>query len=406
MKNEFPNIRFVDLNNTNILIIDDDEGLATSLKFFFEDLNCVVKTASSGEEGLELFDLNTPDIVFVDLNMPGIGGHSVISTITRNNPEIPIIVVSGTGVIKEVVRAMNLGAWEFIQKPILQFEELELAVLKALERKQLIKENNDYKENLERLVTERTAQLNRTVEELNIAKEKAEHSDKLKSHFLAQISHEIRTPLNGIITSLSTLQFELEDQGVTDLITDFERINVASERIIRTVELILNMADLQTGGYKYLTQEFSLNELLDSVLKNYAHQIAKKGLRLNYSKINEDLLVKLDRYSIEQIFAQLIDNACKFTDVGEINIKVENINGLVSVDIIDTGIGMSEEYINNLYKPFSQEDSGYTRPYDGNGLGLALCKKYCDLNNIEIKVESEKNIGTHINLLIPHAKID
>jgi len=406
MKNEFPNIRFVDLNNTNILIIDDDEGLATSLKFFFEDLNCVVKTASSGEEGLELFDLNTPDIVFVDLNMPGIGGHSVISTITRNNPEIPIIVVSGTGVIKEVVRAMNLGAWEFIQKPILQFEELELAVLKALERKQLIKENNDYKENLERLVTERTAQLNRTVEELNIAKEKAEHSDKLKSHFLAQISHEIRTPLNGIITSLSTLQFELEDQGVTDLITDFERINSASERIIRTVELILNMADLQTGGYKYLTQEFSLNELLDSVLKNYTHRIAKKGVQLNYSKINEDLLVKLDRYSIEQIFAQLIDNACKFTDVGEINIKVENLNGLVSVDIVDTGIGMSEEYINNLFKPFSQEDSGYTRPYDGNGLGLALCKKYCDLNNIQLKVESKKNIGTHINLLIPHAQIN
>ncbi len=406
MKNEFPSLRFIDLNSTNMLIIDDDEGLAASLKFFFEDLNCVVKTASSGEEGLELFDRYKPDIVFVDLNMPGMGGHSVISTITRQNPEIPIIVVSGTGVIKEAVRAMNLGAWEFIQKPILQFEELELAVLKALERKQLIKENNEYKENLERLVTERTAQLNKTVEELNIAKEKAEHSDKLKSHFLAQISHEIRTPLNGIITSLSTLQFELEEQGITDLITDFERINNASERIIRTVELILNMADLQTGGYKYLAQEFSLNELLDNVLKNYTHRIAKKGVQLKYSKFNEDLLVKLDRYSIEQIFAQLIDNACKFTDVGEINVQVENVNGLVRVDIVDTGIGMDEEYINNLYKPFSQEDTGYTRMYDGNGLGLALCKKYCDLNNVEIKVESKKNIGTHINLLIPHAKND
>ncbi len=384
-----------------MLIIDDDEGLCKSLKFFFEDLDCIVSTANNGEDGLELFENNKFDIILVDLHMPGLGGHNVITKIARNYPNMPIIVVSGTGVIKDAVRAMNLGAWEFVQKPILQFEELELCVLKALERVYLINENNNYKANLEKLVVERTAQLNHTIEELNIAKEKAENSDKLKTQFLSQISHEIRTPLNGIITSLACLEMELEDQGITDLMTDFNKINVSSERIIRTVELILNMSDVQTGSYTYQKQKINIIELLNAALDGYKRKIVKKGLELILNFDNKQLFVEIDKYSVEQIIVNLIDNSCKFTEKGKIEIKIFAEENSIIIIIMDTGIGMEEEYMKELFQPFNQEDKGYTRLYDGNGLGLALTKKYCELNNIDINFTSKKNSGTTVILSIP-----
>ncbi len=394
----YPNIRFSNLKDVKVLIIDDDEGLCKSLKFLFEDHDCNVKTANNGEEGLIIFNEFIPDIVLVDLHMPGIGGHTVISTITRNSPETPIIVVSGTGVIKDAVRAMNLGAWEFVQKPILQFEELELSVLKALERKQLIKENNEYKENLEKLVIERTEKLKKTIEELNIAKERAEHSDKLKSHFLSQISHEIRTPLNGIMTSLSILKMELEDTGITDLLTDFDRINLSSERIIRTVELILNMSELHLGTYIPNPEKININEIVDSIINNYEHKIRLKGLLLNKNFDNKIETIA-DKYSFEQIFSNLLDNAYKFTEKGQIDITIESKENFGLLKISDTGIGISEEYLDEVFKPFTQEDSGYTRTYDGNGLGLPLSKKYCELNNIGLSIVSKKNEGTVVELV-------
>jgi len=398
MHSPYTNLRFFSLTDIKMLIIDDDEGLCKSIKFFFEDHDCEVFTAGNGETGLELFNRNNPDIVLVDLHMPGMGGHTVISTIARSNPETPIIVVSGTGVISDAVRAMNLGAWEFVQKPILQFEELELSVLKALERKQLIEENNRYKENLEQLVIERTSQLNQTIEELNIAKEKAEYSDKLKSQFLAQISHEIRTPLNGIITSLSILQMELEDAGLPELLTDFNKITNSSERIIRTIELILNMSEIQLGSYNYQPAELNVESTVLEIVNNYKCKIKLKGLELNTS-FESNFNVLLDKYSFEQIICNIIDNAYKFTQNGKIDIRLYDFEGKKKLEITDTGIGISEEYKAIMFKPFTQEDSGYTRAYDGNGLGLPLAKKYCELNNINLTIESKKDVGTSVSLV-------
>ena len=97
---------------------------------------------------------------------------------------------------------------------------------------------------------------------------------------------------------------------------------------------------------------------------------------------------------------QLIDNAIKYTENGEISIVIlrDKDNNLV-VEIIDTGIGINKEYLQNLFEPFTQEEMGYTRKYDGNGIGLALVKKYCELNNATIEVESEKNVGSTFRII-------
>jgi len=138
MKENLPNKNsFYSLSDIKILIIDDDVDLCNSIKFFFEDHNSTVFSSNSGEEGLGIFEKEKPDIVLVDLNMPGVDGHKVISSISAISPDTPIVVVSGTGIIKEAIRSMNLGAWDFVCKPILNFEELEMSVFYEVLKKQI-----------------------------------------------------------------------------------------------------------------------------------------------------------------------------------------------------------------------------------------------------------------------------
>ena len=108
----------------------------------------------------------------------------------------------------------------------------------------------------------------------------------------------------------------------------------------------------------------------------------------------ENDLILADDYTVTQIFSNLIDNAIKYTPSGLVEISVYNIGNELIAEVKDTGIGISEEYGKNLFMPFTQEEQGYTRKYEGNGLGLALVKKYCDLNNCNISVESKKNAGS------------
>jgi signal transduction histidine kinase len=386
------------LNNIKMLVIDDDIGLCDSIKFFFEDFNCIVHSCYDGRRALYEFSEIKPDVVIVDLNMPGVHGTTIISEIYKKNNEIPIIVVSGTGLIKEAVESLNVGAWDFVSKPIMNLEELEISVLKALEKSALRKENRLYKESLEKLVTKRTRELEYTINQLKVAKEKAELSEKLKSEFLAQMSHEIRTPINAILSFSSLIKMEMQDKEDSTIISYFDVINRASQRLIRTIDLILDLSELSIGAYNYSPQYFDITEIIDEAILLYGKRIKAKGVNFLYNLKSDPVQVFLDKYSIQQIISNLMDNAYKFTERGTISIATEKANGHILIYIKDTGVGISEEYLPKIFESFTQEDQGYTREFDGNGLGLALTKKYCEMNGITINIKSIKNEGTTVTL--------
>lgn len=232
--------------------------------------------------------------------------------------------------------------------------------------------------------------------ELIKAKEDAEKSTKLKVEFLAQMSHEIRSPLSVILNYISLIEEEAKNVMNKEYLEYFTSIENASNRIIRTISLILNMAELQVGSFEYNLQKVNIyKDVLKDIIEEYKVLANKKNLELELTTHQENFEILADKYCIQQIFQNLIDNAIKYTKTGKISVKLyENENEKIIVEVRDTGIGMSEEYLSKIFNPFTQEEQGYTRKFEGNGLGLALVKKYIELNNSAISVESKKGEGT------------
>lgn len=242
-------------------------------------------------------------------------------------------------------------------------------------------------------------------EELKAAKERAEKSDRLKSEFLAQISHEIRTPINAIFCFTSFIRSELEGKISEDLKDGFDTIENGSKRLIRTIDLILNMSSVQTGNYDLRVVPTELDHMLKDIIREFTPQARTKNIALHYVNLTDNSYINTDNYTISQVFINLIDNAIKFTRSGEVNVRLSrSVDGSVSVEVRDTGIGISEDYMSRLFMPFSQEEQGYTRRFEGNGLGLALVKKYCEINNAVISVQSKKGEGTLFTVVFPPDK--
>ncbi|MCP5064874.1 MAG: PAS domain S-box protein [Ignavibacteriae bacterium] len=232
--------------------------------------------------------------------------------------------------------------------------------------------------------------------ELLQAKQEAEYADRTKSEFLAQMSHEIRTPLNNITSFNTLIKDQLHDKIDDDVQEYFDVIDKASNRLIRTIDLILNLSELHTGSFKVKNTNFDVHsDLLERLFLENRFEAKQRSVDFKLINNATSTLVNADKYSLEQIFNNLIDNALKYTFEGKVEIVLENdnLNKLI-VKVSDTGVGISEEYIPNIFKPFSQEEAGYTRKYDGNGIGLSLVKEYCELNNIDISIKSKKDKGT------------
>lgn len=236
--------------------------------------------------------------------------------------------------------------------------------------------------------------------QLIVAKEEAEKSDRLKSEFLAQMSHEIRTPIHILMSYSSLIMDEIEGKMDEDLRSNFNAIEHAGKRIIRTTELILNMSEITTGTYEYSGSEFDVYDgILKSIFNENEERVNKNKIDYTINSDSSSTIISADKYSVHQIFTNLIDNAIKYTENGKISVSVRsNDKNRVEVKVSDTGIGISEEYMPNLFMPFTQEEQGYSRRYEGNGLGLALVKKYCELNQADIIVESKKEEGTTVTV--------
>ena len=243
--------------------------------------------------------------------------------------------------------------------------------------------------------------------ELAKARDLAMEASKTKSAFLANMSHELRTPLNAIIGYSEMLIEEMSDTGKTGYEDDLEKIQMAGKNLLGLINEVLDLSKIESGKMELYLEEFDLKSLADEVVATVQPLVTKNENSLVLKMSDKLPIVRLDVTKIRQILFNLISNASKFTDHGTITLTGDVIPGgeasasKIILKVSDTGIGLTEEQKMKLFKEFSQADSATTRKYGGTGLGLAISKRFCEMMNGTIDVESTPNKGTTFTLVIP-----
>lgn len=238
-------------------------------------------------------------------------------------------------------------------------------------------------------------------QQLLIAKEKAEESDRLKSAFLANMSHEIRTPMNGILGFTGLLReggnTAKEQERYLDII---ER---SGRRMLNIINDLIDISKIEAGQMEVNTSDFNMDDLIFELNRFFFPEAKKKKLELIISRDNDPDLSKVhtDRDKLYAIFSNLINNAIKYTVEGTIRFGYQVENGVLHCFVRDTGIGIAEEHLETVFERFVQEDFSLSKPYEGAGLGLTITKGYVELLDGEIKLESKLNEGTEFRFKIP-----
>ena len=269
-----------------------------------------------------------------------------------------------------------------------------LASLRAFEAIQQIgRLNEEFKLEINRRIRKEKA--------LEHAKEKAERAEQQKSVFLHQMSEKIQGPLNLILDSSDTIRKEVKDQINENIRQLFDDMNYSGKEIIRAVQMINDLSEIQADNYELNHVEISLSDAIRDVLVDEEYAIHKNGIDVVVENQASEDTLRVDEYALSQILSNIIDNAVKNTREGNIEIRVSREGDkALNIHVTDSGRGISKPFQKEMYDPFKREPADGSNGH-GLGLGLTLTKEFCKLINAKIHITSKPEQGTRVHLTLP-----
>lgn len=278
----------------------------------------------------------------------------------------------------------------------------------AIDNANLFQQSIQHGNTLEEKVQERTTalesaqqRLQQLVDQLNHANLRLQDLDRVKSMFIASMSHELRTPLNSIIGFSSILLKEMPGPLNFEQKKQLKMVMGSARHLLNLINDILDISKIESGELTIARENISLVEILAQVQESFAPQAEMKGLALSVTVAPEVDCIISDSRRVRQILLNLIGNAVKFTEHGEVQVLCHKLGEHVEIRVSDSGIGIRKENLPNLFHSFRQLDIGLARKFEGTGLGLFICKRLVQLLGGQIQVKSQFGEGSTFSFTLP-----
>lgn len=387
-------------NKSNILIVEDSNIIRAQEAEVLRQRNYNIFESETGKDGIKIFEKENIDLVILDLELNDMNGLKILEQIKKKNPNVPVLMVSGTGNATSISKSLKNGASDFMRKPII-FEEFLLKTDMLIDYFRKSKELEDYKNNLEKKISEAIKETEDLNKELQLQKKDLIQANEAKDAFLANVSHELKTPLNSINLISAVMKKNSDNNLNKKQIKNLEIINSCGQNLQYLINDILDISKLDAGEVVLINETFDLKNSLDNLYEIILPQAKNNNINFEYEFDENRKYIYSDENRIMQIIKNFLSNSLKFTKNGNILLKMEDNEDFVEISVKDNGIGIEEKKIKDIFDRFKQIDASINRKYGGTGLGLSISYALSKLLEGKITVESEIDLGSTFTLSVP-----
>jgi signal transduction histidine kinase len=362
-------------DTAKILIIDDEEVVLDSCLQILKGSQFQIQTASNGTLGLQMVEEFQPDLVFVDLKMPGISGFEVLEKVHAFDSTIVVVVITGFATVSSAVDAMKKGAYDFLPKPFTP-DEFRLITRRSVERRRLM------------------------LEAIALRHEK----ELLREQFASIVSHELKAPLSAVQQNLFALEFELDKALTEDQKGKFERIKTRIGDMLKLINSWLRVIRVDINQLKEGFKQVSIAEPVNTALENLATLAQRKAIQIDLS-LGDLPQLNGDSLSLSEVFVNIIGNALKYSPDGStVTITAVEEEKHIKVSVRDEGIGIPPEDLPHVFDGFYRGKSGQEAAA-GHGIGLAVARQIVQAHEGEVSVESAPGAGTTFIVRLPISNV-